>query len=205
MRILIIDDHPIVISGCRVLLESDPGVEVFEASDGETGYSAYFERMPDVAIIDLNLPGLSGLDLVRRILQSEPQAKIIIFSMNDDPAVVARAIEAGVKGYITKNDDPALLPDAVKSVAEGGVYLRPEMANEIAFLHAGAGATKISDLSLRELEILRLMAAGQTIAEIAKQFDLSWKTIANHRTELKHKLGARSAMHLMRIAIDAKL
>ena len=205
MRVLIVDDHPIVISGCRVLLESDPGVEVFEASDSETGYSAYCVRRPDIAIIDLNLPGPSGLELVRRILQREPLAKIIIFSMNDDPAVVARVLEVGAKGYITKGDDPALLPGAVKSVAEGGVYLRPEMASEIAFLHAGAKATKISDLSLRELEILRLMAAGRTIAEIAKQFDLSWKTIANHRTELKRKLGARNAMDLMRIAFDAKL
>ena len=161
--------------------------------------------MPDVAIIDLNLPGLSGLELVRRILQREPRAKIIIFTMNDDPAVAARAIEAGVKGYVAKNDDPALLPDAVKPVAGGGVFLRPEMANEIAFLHAGANATKLSDLSLRELEILRFMAAGWTIAQIAKQFDLSWKTIANHRTELKHKLGAQSAMDLMRIALDANL
>ena len=205
MRVLIVDDHPIVISGCRVLLESDPGVEVFEASDSETGYSAYCVRRPDIAIIDLNFPGPSGLELVRRILQREPLAKIIIFSMNDDPAVVARVLEVGAKGYITKGDDPALLPGAVKSVAEGGVYLRPEMASEIAFLHAGAKATKISDLSLRELEILRLMAAGRTIAEIAKQFDLSWKTIANHRTELKRKLGARNAMDLMRIAFDAKL
>ena len=205
MRVLIVDDHPIVISGCRVLLEWDPGVEVFEASDSETGYSAYCVRRPDIAIIDLNFPGPSGLELVRRILQREPLAKIIIFSMNDDPAVVARVLEVGAKGYITKGDDPALLPGAVKSVAEGGVYLRPEMASEIAFLHAGAKATKISDLSLRELEILRLMAAGRTIAEIAKQFDLSWKTIANHRTELKRKLGARNAMDLMRIAFDAKL
>jgi two-component system, NarL family, invasion response regulator UvrY len=205
MRILIIDDHPIVISGCRALLASDPGVEVFEASDGETGYSTYFAHRPNVTIVDLNLPGLSGLELMRRILQPEPWAKIIMFTMNDDPAVAARAIAAGAKGYITKNDDPALLLHAVKSVAQGGVYLRPEMASEIAFLRAGANATKISDLSPRELEILRLMAAGRTVAEIAKLFDLSWKTIANHRSELKHKLGARSAMDLMRIALDAKL
>ena len=109
------------------------------------------------------------------------------------------------KGYITKSDDPTLLPGAVKSVAQGGVYLRPEMAIEIAFLRASANPTKISELSPRELEILRLIAAGRTIAEIAKQFDLSYKTIANHRSELKRKLGARSAMDLMRIALDAKL
>ena len=166
MRVLIVEDHPIVVSGCRVLLMSDP----------------------------------SGLELVRRILQREPRAKIIIFSMNDDPAVAARAIEAGAKGYITKSDDPTLLPGAVKSVAQGGVYLRPEMASEIAFLRARANPTKISDLSPREFEILRLIAAGRTIAEIAKQLDLSYKTISNHCIQLKHKLGARSGMGLMRIA-----
>jgi two-component system, NarL family, invasion response regulator UvrY len=205
MLVLVVDDHPIVVSGCRALFESDPTVEVFEASDGEAGYSAYFARMPDIAIVDLNLPGPSGLELVRRILQRDPRAKIIIFSMNDDPAVAARAIEAGAKGYITKSDDPTVLPGAVKSVAQGGVYLRPEMASEIAFLRARANPTKISDLSPRELEILRLIAAGRTMAEIAKQFDLSYKTIANHCTQLKRKLGARSAMDLMRIALDAKL
>jgi len=205
MRVLIVDDHPIVISGCRVLLESDPSIEVFEASDVETGYSAYFARMPDIVIVDLNLPDLSGLELVRRILQREPEAKIIIFTMNDDPAMAARAIEAGAKGYVTKNDDPALIPTAVRSVAEGGVCLRPEMASEIAFLPAHANPTKISDLNPRELEILRLIAAGRTMVEIAKQFDLSYKTIANYCAQLKHKLGAQSAMELMRIALDAKL
>ena len=161
--------------------------------------------MPDIVIVDLNLPDLSGLELVRRILQREPEAKIIIFTMNDDPAMAARAIEAGAKGYVTKNDDPALIPTAVRSVAEGGVCLRPEMASEIAFLPAHANPTKISDLNPRELEILRLIAAGRTMVEIAKQFDLSYKTIANYCAQLKHKLGAQSAMELMRIALDAKL
>jgi DNA-binding NarL/FixJ family response regulator len=118
--------------------------------------------------------------------------------MNDNPAMATQAIEAGAKGYITKDDDPALLPGAVKSVVEGGVYCARRW-------HGGAEATNISNLSPREVEILRLMAAGRTIAEIARHFDLSWNTITNHRTELKHKLGARSAVDLMRIALDAKL
>jgi len=205
VRVLIVDDHPIVASGCRALLESDPSVEVLEASDGRAGYSAYFARRPDVAVIDLNLPGLSGLELIRRILQREPEARLVIFSMNDDPVVAARAIEAGAKGYIAKNDDPALFAGAVKSVASGGLYLHPEMARQIAFLRAGANPTKISSLSPRELEIMRLIAAGRTMAEIAGALDVSYKTIANNCTQLKHKLGARSAMDLMRIALDAKL
>ena len=201
MRVLIVDDHPIVISGCRALLEADSEVEVFEAQDGGTGFACFFERRPDVAVIDLNLPGASGLELLRRIVEREPEARIILFSMNDHPAIAARAIESGAKGYIAKNDDPALFAEAVKTVAKGGLYLHPEMARQIAFLRAGAGA--VASLSLRELEILRLIAAGRTMAQIADAIDVSYKTIANNCTQLKQKLGARSAMELMRIALEA--
>ena len=203
LRVLIVDDHPIVISGCRALLETDPGVEVSEAEDGAAGFAAFFASKPDVALIDINLPGLSGLELMRRILEREPAARIVIFSMNDNPVVAARAIEAGAKGYIAKNDDPALFAEAVKAVAGGGLYLHPEMARQVAFLRAGANANGISSLSPREVEILRLLAAGRTMAQIADLLDVSYKTIANNCTQLKQKLGARSAVDLMRIALGA--
>ena len=203
MRVLIVDDHPIVISGCRALLETDPGVEVVAAEDAAAGFAAFFAAKPDVALIDINLPGVSGLELMRRILEREPTARLVIFSMNDNPVVAARAIEAGAKGYIAKNDDPALFADAVLAVAGGGLYLHPEMARQIAFLRAGASANGISSLSPREVEILRLLAAGRTMAQIADLLDVSYKTIANNCTQLKQKLGARSAMDLMRIALGA--
>jgi two-component system, NarL family, invasion response regulator UvrY len=205
MRVLIVDDHPTVVSRFRALLESHLGVEVFEASDSRAGYAAYFTCPPDVAVIRLDLPGLSGLDLVRRILRRKRRAKIVTFSVNDDPAVAGWAIEAGARGYIMKNDDPALFVDAVKSVAAGDVYLRAEMAREIAFLRASAKAIKISNLSARELGILRLITAGWTLAEIAEEVDLSYRTIANTCSQLKQKLGARSTGDLMRIALEAKL
>ena len=203
MRVLIVDDHPIVVSGCKALLGVDPAIEVIDASDGETGYSAYFADQPDVAVIDINLPGVSGLELCRRILQRDPEARLIIFSMNDDPVFAARAIEAGAKGYIAKNDDPLLFADAVRRVAAGGVYLRPEMAREVAFIRVGSGANPLSHLSARELEILRLLAAGNSMTQIAHVLNVSYKTVANNCTALKHKLGARSAMDLMRIAVDS--
>jgi two-component system, NarL family, invasion response regulator UvrY len=204
LRVLIVDDHPIIISGCRALLETDPSAEIIEARDGPAGFAAFFDSRPDVALIDINLPGLSGLELLRRILQRAPEARLIIFSMNDDPVVAARAIEAGAKGYIAKNDDPALFAEAVRSVANGGLYLHPEMARQIAFLRAGANATMISTLSERELEILHLVAAGRTMGQIAAALNVSYKTVANNCTQLKQKLGARSAMDLMRIALDSK-
>jgi DNA-binding NarL/FixJ family response regulator len=205
LRVLIVDDHPIIISGCRALLGTDPAIEVIEAQEGESGFVAFFERKPDVAVIDINLPGFSGLELLRRILEREPEARLIIFSMNDDPVVAARAIQAGAKGYIAKNDDPALFAEAIKAVANGGLYLHPEMARQVAFLRAGAGANAISSLSPREVEILRLLAAGRTMAQIADLMKVSYKTIANNCTQLKQKLGARSAMDLMRIALGARL
>ncbi len=201
MRVLIVDDHPIIISGCRALLEGEPDVEIVEAQDGAGGFAAFFNSKPDVGIIDINLPGISGLELLRRVLEREPDARLIIFSMNDDPIVAARAIEGGAKGYIAKNDDPALFADAVKTVASGGRYLHPEMARRIAFLRAGPSPDAVSNLSARELEILRLLAAGRTMAQIADLLNVSYKTIANNCTQLKQKLGARSSMDLMRIAM----
>jgi two-component system invasion response regulator UvrY len=205
MRVLIVDDHPIVVSGCKALLGAEPATEVVDAADGEGGYLTYFAEQPDVAVIDINLPGVSGLELCRRILQRDPQARLIIFSMNDDPIFAVRAIEAGAKGYIAKNDDPLLFADAVRRVAAGDVYLRPEMAREVAFIRVGSGSNPLSQLNPRDLEILRLLAAGNSMAQIAHVLNVSYKTVANNCTALKHKLGARSAMDLMRIAVDSSI
>jgi two-component system, NarL family, invasion response regulator UvrY len=205
LRVLVVDDHPIVISGCRALLEADPGVEVIEAQDGASGLAAFFDLKPDVAVIDINLPGHSGLELLRRIIDEAPEARLVVFSMNDDPIVASRAIQAGAKGYIAKNDDPALFAGAVRQVAGGGLYLHPEMARQIAFLRAGGNTDELSSLNPREVEILRLLAAGRTMAQIADLLDVSYKTVANNCTQLKQKLGARSAMDLMRIALSARI
>ena len=204
VRVLIVDDHPIIVSGCRSLLGVEPDIEVVEAQDGAAGFAAFFSERPDVGVIDINLPGYSGLELLRRIIEREPEARLVIFSMNDDPTIAGRAIEAGAKGYIAKNDDPTLFADAIKTVANGGRYLHPEMARRIAFLRADPSPAAVSNLSARELEILHLLAAGRTMAQIADLLNVSYKTIANNCTQLKQKLGARSAMDLMRIAIDAR-
>ncbi len=137
MRVLIVDDHPIVISGCKALLAADPEIQVSEAGDGDSGFDAYLACAPDVAVIDINLPGLSGFELTRRILRRDPDARIVIFSMNDDAVFAARAIEAGAKGYIAKNDDPLLFVGALRQIAAGGVYLPADLARKIAFAKPG--------------------------------------------------------------------
>jgi two-component system invasion response regulator UvrY len=205
VRVLIVDDHPVVISGCKTLLAAEPNIEVVDAADGKSGYTAYFVHRPDVAVIDLNLPGVSGLELCRRILRRDESAQLVIFSVNEDSFFASRAIEAGAKGYIAKSDDPVLFLDAVRRIANGGVYLHPEMASEIAFNRVQSGMGRFSGLNARELEILRLLASGNTILEIAQILNVSYKTAANNCTMLKQKLGARGIAELTKLAVDSKL
>lgn len=201
MRVLIVDDHPVVVSGCKALLAAEPDIEVFDAQDAESGLAAYLRAAPDVAVIDINLPGLSGFDLAARILARDPAARIVIFSMNDDPAFAARAISSGAKGYVAKNDDPSLFVAALRQVCAGGTYLPGALAEKIAFAKFD---NRMAQLSPRELEILRLLAAGESMGVIADKLGVSYKTIANNCTALKLKLGARTSMDLMRLALEAQ-
>lgn len=205
VRVLIVADHPVVVSGCKALLSADPSIEASEAADGNSGYSAYFAQPPDAALIDINLSDDSGLELCRRILSRDPEARIAIFSMNENLFFAVRAIEAGAKGYIGMHDDPMLFVEAVRRIAQGDFYLRPEVARDIAFNRAIPAALQIAGLNARELEILRLVGAKHSIVEIAEILKISPKTAANNSTILKQKLGARSLAELMRIALDSKL
>jgi len=164
VRVLIVADHPVVASGCKALLATDSSIKIDEAPDGNSGYSAYFAPPPDVALIDINLSGASGLDLCRRILLRDTEARIAIFSMNENLFFAARAIEAGAKGYMSMHDDPMLFVEALRCVAQGGLYLSPEVARAVAFNRATPAALQIAGLSLRELEILRLIGANLLIA-----------------------------------------
>jgi DNA-binding NarL/FixJ family response regulator len=199
MRVLIVDDHPVVVSGCKALLAAEPGIEIFAAADGEAGFAAFCAHAPDVCVLDINLPGLSGFDLAQRILKKDASAKIVMFSMNDDPAFAARAIQTGACGYIAKNDDPMLFLPALKQVCDGGTWLPAELARKMAF----ARPSPLQSLSAREIEIVRLLAAGDDMGGIADKLGVSYKTVANNCTALKAKLGARSSMDLMRAALEA--
>jgi two-component system invasion response regulator UvrY len=205
MRVLIVDDHPIIVSGCTAMLASESDIEVFDARDAESGLRVYIETKPEVAVVDIGLPGASGFELTRRILRQDADARIVVFSMNDDPIFAARAIEAGARGYVTKNGDPYLLLRAVREVAAGGVFLMPKIANRLAFDKNASATNPLAGLSARELEILRMLARGLSMAEIADAAKVSYKTIANSCTVLKRKLGARTPMDLVRIAIEQKL
>ncbi|MDB5655933.1 MAG: DNA-binding response regulator [Tardiphaga sp.] len=202
MRVLIVDDHPIVASGCRALLAGDGDIEVLEAADAEAGELAFIATPPDICVLDINLPGVSGYELARRLLARDAQAKIIMFSMNDDPLFAARAIEAGARGYVSKSGDPHDLIEAIREVGDGGVYLAPATARSIAFARPD---DPLGKLNSREIEILRLLATGKSLTEIAWLVHASYKTIANTSSMMRHKLGLRTSAELVRLAIESRL
>src|SRR3981081_666454 len=205
MKLLLVDDHPVVVSGCRSLFASDPSIKIDEASDEKSGHRAYLQKRPDVTIIDINLPDLSGFELMRRIRKEDPAAKIIMFSMNNDPAFVVRAVEMGAQGYVSKADDPRALVKAVRKVAAGENFISPQLAEAVTFSGASIKANPASQISPRELEILRLLGRGDKITEVADALEISYKTVANTTSLLKQKLGAKNHSDLIRIAVEMGL
>jgi DNA-binding NarL/FixJ family response regulator len=204
-RILIVDDHPVVVSGCRSLFAADSSVKIDEASDAKSAHRAFLTKKPDVTVIDVNLPDVSGFELMRRIRKEDPDAKIIMFSMNDDPAFVVRAVELGAQGYVSNGDDPRTLVRAVRKVAAGDNFISPQLAEAVAFSGASIKANPASQMNSRELEILRLLGRGDKIVEVADALDISYKTVANTTSLLKQKLGAKNHSDLIRIAVEMGL
>ncbi len=202
MRVLIVDDHPIITSGCRAVFSDDPDIELLEASDAASGEQMFLTGDPDICIIDINLPTVSGFELARRIQARDSEVRIIMFSMNDDPIFAARAIEAGAKGYVSKTGDPLDLVEAVHEVAQGGTYLPPTMARNLAFAGPALSQSPLAKLNAREMEILRLLGTGKSLAEIAWMIDASYKTVANTSSLMRQKLGIRSSVELVRFAIE---
>jgi len=203
MRVLIVDDHRIVASGCRALFGDDPEIVILEACDAESGERAFVDERPDVCVLDINLPTVSGFELARRILARDAAARIIIFSMNDDPIFAARAIEVGAKGYVSKTGDPCDLTEAVREVGKGGTYLPPALARSIAFAGPAFAKSPLSKLTSREMEILRLLSAGKNLSEIAWLVHSSYKTVANTSSIMRQKLGVRTSAELVLLAIKS--
>jgi len=202
MRVLIVDDHRIVASGCRALFMDDPDIDIVEASDAESGERVFDEQRPDICVLDINLPTVSGFELARRLLGRDGSARIIMFSMNDDPVFAARAIDVGAKGFVSKTGDPQDLVEAIREVAKGGVYLPPAIAQSIAFAGPSFARSPLTKLTAREMEILRLLSAGKCLSEIAWLVHSSYKTVANTSSIMRHKLGVRTSAELVRLAID---
>jgi DNA-binding NarL/FixJ family response regulator len=198
VKVLVVDDHAIVRDGLTRLLESDGDHQVIQASDGRQALSLSRSASPDLIILDLNLPGLGGLELLRRLVQAGV-GKILVLSMHAEPLYARRALEAGAAGYVSKNAAPDELLDAVRRVAGGRRYVEAEIAQALALR---ATPEAVDALNLRELEIMRLLAGGASLAEIAAALGVGYKTIANTLSLIKSKLGVARTADLVRLAID---
>jgi len=200
--VLIVDDHPIVRAGCCQLIQQIPSIKVIEAETGEEGYKLFQESYPDMVLLDITLPGIGGLEVLRKMRANRENAKILMFSMHEDPVFASRAMQAGAKGYITKNNAADHLVEAVEKVLAGKTYLSPDTAQQLAMFNVGAGSSVLGDLSRRELEILRLLGEGKSMTEIAGVLGISYKTVANNLTQIKNKLDINKTAELMRFAIS---
>jgi DNA-binding NarL/FixJ family response regulator len=200
--IVLVDDHAVVRAGVRRLLEQEPLFEVIgEAESGEKAYQIFGELKPDVMVIDLSMPGMGGLEAIRRILMRYEKAKILVLSMHEDLSFANQALKLGAKGYLIKN---ALADDLVKSietVSQGEVFLSAEIAKKMAMQSISGDKDPIHELSAREFEIFRLLAEGLDIDAIASRLNISSKTVSNYQTMIKQKLDINSPVELIRYAI----
>lgn len=204
MKILIVDDHPIVRAGLRKLLAGEPGMTLVEVADGKAALSICREERPELVILDLNLPGLGGLEVITRLRLEDPRQRILVLSMHDDPLYAMRALQAGATGYVDKNAPPQDVLDAIRRVGAGQRYVSPALAQELAFFAARTPAHPLAELTRRELEILRLLGEGSSLRQIADAVGVSYKTVANTCGAIKAKLGVQRTAELIRIAIETK-
>ncbi len=201
-RILIIDDHAMLRAGCGAMFAAWPDVEVVEAGAGEEGLALAASRVPDVVLLDLNLPGLSGFDVLKKLRTEVPSARVIVFSMYENPVYAARAIQSGARAYVSKTDRPETLVEAFHAVMRGEDYLSHRMAQKVAIMELRAGDNPLRLLTERELDVLRLLSNGRSMAEIADALAVSYRTVANVASILKRKLKVTTMAQLLLLATD---
>ena len=201
MNVLLVDDHAIVRAGLRRLFATMTEAQVEEAATGREALALVRATRPTLVLLDLNLPGLGGLELLRRILMEHPQARVVVLSMHAETLYAARALRAGAAGYLSKNTSPEELLEAVRHVVGGGRYIESEIAQRLALQAAEAGHQD-ERLSERDLEIMRLLGDGQDMTRIADALGVSYKTVANACTQIKAKLGVGRTVDLVRLSIE---
>jgi len=200
VRLLLIDDHPIVRAGCVRVLQQRPDLEVVEAETAASGLAAAQEAAPDLVIMDLNLPDRRGLDLLSEFTLRFPSARTVVFSMYEEAAFVTAAMEAGAQGYVTKNDDPDSLLEAIDSALAGEIYLSRIIEQRLA--RSSLGADPVAGLSERERKLLGLLADGRTLGEAAGDLGVSYRTTAEEAARLRARLGLRTNAALIKFAVE---
>lgn len=204
VRVLVVDDHAVVRSGLRSLLDADPALEVVgEAANGQEAVFQNRALKPDVIVMDVVMPGESGIEATRRVLHERPEAKVLVLSMQDDPSYVREAFDAGASGYVLKEAADAEVVQAVREVATGGRYVHPALgARLIAAEVEERKRVETDPLSEREREVLRQLALGHTNQEIAAALFISVRTAETHRAHIMQKLGLRTRAELVRYALE---
>ncbi|HSI99999.1 MAG TPA: response regulator transcription factor [Patescibacteria group bacterium] len=202
MKVLIADDHGIVRSGLRLLLDREPDIEVVaEASDGVEARDLAIRERPDLAILDVRMPKLTGLQATREIREQAPDVAVLILSMHDDERYLFQALQAGASGYVLKRQADEDLLDAVRAVDRGEPFLTPDAQRALIRDVLERGSDQADELSPREQEVVKLVAEAHTNREIAEVLHLAEKTVESHRANAMKKLGMRDRVELVRYAI----
>ncbi len=202
IRLLLVDDHSIVRAGFRRLLDDAEDMDVVEEADsGEQAISEYSRLLPEVVVMDLTMPGIGGLEAIRRIRSKHPDAKILVLSVHEDVVYSSRVLQAGAKGFVSKRCVPQIMLDAVRAVARGEVFLEQSVAQQLALDQIGGETNPVKRLTNREFEVFRLLAEGKSINEVAKTLFLSPKTVSTYQTHIFQKLGVSNVAALTRLAI----
>jgi DNA-binding NarL/FixJ family response regulator len=209
IRVLVADDHAVVREGIRRVLEGAQNIVVVaEAEDGESALERAAREAPDVAVVDISMPGMSGIELTRRMREVCPDVGVLILSIHDHPEYVLEAIRAGAAGYLLKSAAPSEVRDAVRAVAAGNEHFAPEIASRLGEALRGdvdpvPTAARLSQITSREREVLALVAEGRTSREIGTALGISHRTVETHRESIMRKLGIRSVAGLTRFALEA--
>ncbi len=201
--VLVVDDHPIVLQGCRRVLSEMGAGALHEASSVVAGYRAFHRHHPDVVITDLTFHGddLAGLSLIRRIASSDKKARILVFSMHNDPTIVSRALESGALSYVLKDTSSTELTVAFEKVMLGEPYLSYKLAMQVAMLRSKGTKSVLGELTDRETQILSLIAKGNAYDKIATKLGISYKTVTNTCSSMRSKLKIATLAELIRFAI----
>jgi DNA-binding NarL/FixJ family response regulator len=200
--IMLVDDHAVVREGYRSMLQKQLGLRVVaEASDGAEAYRLFKATAPDLVIMDLSMDGVGGIEAIRRIRQWDKAAKILVFTMHQNPGFAVQAIRAGAKGYVTKTSPPETLIRAVRDVLAGRIAISPDIDHELALSRLAGEKTAADVLTPREFEVLRLLLAEKTTDEVAAALHVSPKTVANLHSLIKDKLGVGTDIELVRLAL----
>jgi DNA-binding NarL/FixJ family response regulator len=201
MKILIVDDHGVVREGLKRLLTAHFEAQVFESENIDDGLATYAREKPDVVLLDLNLEGAGGLELLRRVLVLDSAARVVIFSMHHEPIYAVRALRGGAQGYVSKSAPVEELIAAIEKVCAGEQYIDRDLASRIAVSQISSD-DPLQSLSIREVEILRMLGQGKSMTSISESLGIAYKTVANICTQMKVKLGVDRTADLIRLAVE---